>query len=274
MSRRVTAVLALLLCAAGAPGQDDAPSRMVRATIKIFHKDSVGTGFLVAPPGDIGAGKAVLVTAKHILEKTPGGEVLLVMRKARSDGQYGRQDVPARIREAGKPRWVGHDTEDVAALVVGVPEGLAIEPLPFAMLAAEKDLVEARVHTGSTGWVLGFPTRFEANAAGIPVCRHASIASFPLTPVRHHHWFLADFCTFSGDSGGPMFVADPRAKDPASAAPLVVGLVSAHFRHDEEVKTLFEERMIHHSLNLSKMIQAEFIRETVVRAAGDAASRP
>ena len=259
-------VLAILLAAAGATAQDDAPSRMIRATVKIFHKSSVGTGFLVAPPDDPGPRKAVLVTAKHILEKTPGDEVLLVMRKALSDGRYGRQDVPARIREAGKPLWVSHATEDVAAMVVGVPEGLAIEPLPFALLAAEKDLIEARVHTGSAGWVLGFPTRFEANAAGLPVCRHASIASFPLTPVQHHHWFLADFCTFSGDSGGPMFVTDPRAKDPASAPPLVVGLVSAHFRHDEEVKTLFEERMIHHSLNLSKMIQAEFIRETVIRA--------
>ena len=261
--RRVAAVLALLLSATGAPGQDDAPSRMVRATIKIFHKDSVGTGFLVAPPGDVGVRKAVLVTAKHILEKTPGDEVLLVMRRARPDGQYGRQDVPARIRSAGKPLWTSHATEDIAAMVVGWPEGLSVDPLPFALLAAEKDLVDARLHTGSDGWVLGFPTRFEANAAGFPVCRHASIAGFPLTPVKSHRAFLADFCTFSGDSGGPMFVADPRAKDPASAPPLVIGLVSAHFRHDEEVKTLFEERMIHHSLNLSKMIHAEFIRETV-----------
>ncbi len=273
MIRRAAAVLAILLAVAGAPAQDDAPSRMIRATVKIFHKDSVGTGFLVAPPVDPGASRAVLVTAKHVLEKTPADEVLLVMRKTLPDGSYRRQDVPARIRAAGKPLWVSHATEDVAALMVDVPGDVAIEPLPFSTIAAERDLVTSRLHTGSEGWVLGFPTRFEANAAGFPVCRHASIASFPLTPVQPHRTFLADFCTFSGDSGGPMFVADPRAKDPVAAPPLVIGLVSAHFRHDEEVKTLFEERTIHHSLNLSKIIHAEFIRETIARAAEDAATR-
>lgn len=274
MSRPTAIVAAVLLAAACAPAQDDVPSRMIRATIKIFHKDSVGTGFLVAPPADLGPRKAVLVTAKHVLEKTPGDQVLLVMRKARPDGQYTRQDVPTRIRDAGKSLWTSHATEDVAALVVDVPGDVAVEPLPLSTLASERDLVTSRLHTGSEGWVLGFPTRFEANAAGFPVCRHASIASFPLTPVQPHRTFLADFCTFSGDSGGPMFVADPRAKDPAAAPPLVIGLVSAHFRHDEEVKTLFEERTIHHSLNLSKIIHAEFIRETVVRAAKGRASRP
>ncbi len=266
MSRFVAVIVLAVLAASAAVAQDDAPSRMVRATVKIFHKDSVGTGFLVLPSKDLGPRKAVLVTAKHVLEKTPGDEVLLVMRKSRPDGQYGRQDVPVRIRTDRTPRWTSHPGEDIAALVVDVPVDLAIDPLPFASLATEKDLIEARLHTGSSGWVLGFPTRFEANAAGIPVCRHASIASFPLTPVQSHRWFLADFCTFSGDSGGPMFVEDPRAKDPAAAPPLILGLISAHFRHDEEVKTLFEERTIHHSLDLSKVIQAEFIRETVIRA--------
>lgn len=267
MSRVAMWTAGCLAVAAVAGAADaDYATRMVGATIKVFQKDSTGTGFLVAPPKGSRIEGCVLVTARHILEKATGDEVLLVLRRARGDGAFERSDFPVRIREDGKPRWTSHPAEDCAAIAVALPPNMAIDPIPFESLAVEEDLLDLRLHIGTPALVLGYPTRFEANDAGFPVARQAGIASHPLTPVASNRTFLADFTTFAGDSGGPVFVADSRS-GAESARPLVIGMILAHYRHDEKVDTMFEERMIHHPLDLSRILHATHLRE-VVEAVG------
>ena len=108
--------------------------------------------------------------------------------------------------------------------------------------------------------VFGYPTRFEANTAGFPIGRHGTIASHPLTPISANKFFLVDFTTFEGDSGGPVFVT---YRD----QPVILGIVLAQFRHDERIKTMYEENVVHHPLNLSKVVHALYIREAVLAAA-------
>ncbi len=267
MSRMAMWTAGCLAVAAVAGAADaDYATRMVGATIKVFQKDSTGTGFLVAPPKGSRIEGCVLVTARHILEKATGDEVLLVLRRARGDGTFERSDFPMRIRENGKPRWTSHPAEDCAAIAVTLPPNMAIDPIPFESLAVERDLLDLRLHVGTPALVLGYPTRFEANDAGFPVARQAGIASHPLTPVASNRTFLADFTTFAGDSGGPVFVADSRS-GAESTRPLVIGMILAHYRHDEKVDTMFEERMIHHPLDLSRILHATHLRE-VVEAVG------
>jgi hypothetical protein len=87
------------------------------------------------------------------------------------------------------------------------------------------------------------------------------IASHPFLPIQAHHTYLADFTAFGGDSGGPVFVAGGQGH------PLLIGLVLAQFRHDEQVTTEYEERSIHHPLGLGSVLHAQFVRDTIERAA-------
>jgi hypothetical protein len=48
---------------------------------------------------------------------------------------------------------------------------------------------------------------------------------------------------------------------------LLIGLVLAQFRHDEQVTTEYEERSIHHPLGLGSVLHAQFVRDTIERAA-------
>jgi hypothetical protein len=110
--------------------------------------------------------------------------------------------------------------------------------------------------------VFTYPQRFEANPAGFPVARQGIFASPPLLPAETHPTYLADFTTFAGDSGGPVFV------EGADGHPLVTGIVLAQMHHDEKVKDEYEERTIHHPLGLGKVLHAQYVREMV-----DAASK-
>ena len=44
---------------------------------------------------------------------------------------------------------------------------------------------------------------------------------------------------------------------------MILGMMVAQYRNDEKVRTLHEERLIRHRLSLGKVVQAEFIRQTV-----------
>jgi hypothetical protein len=132
-------------------------------------------------------------------------------------------------------------------------------------LADEARLTAAELHICSALFVLTYPTRFEANDAGFAVARQGIIASHPFLPVERHHTYLANFATFEGDSGGPVFVRD------ADGRPLVIGIVLQYYRHDERIVTEFEERTVHHPLGLGVVLHAQFIRATVEQAAQPAA---
>jgi hypothetical protein len=244
----------------------DFATQALEATYKLFNKDSTATGFFVRiPPTPGNSGKGlVLVTAGHVLTKMSGDTAIIVLRQPAGDGSYRRRDFPVAIRAQQKPLWTAHPDQDVAVMRVELPAEAAVAGIPLDCLASEEVLKEVHLHVASPLCVLGFPTRFEANSAGFPVARHASIASFPLTPVKLYKTFLADFSTFNGDSGGPVFTSDSRLKEAAEAAPpLVIGMVLAQFRHDEKINTLYEERILHEPLGLANVLQAQYVRETI-----------
>jgi copper homeostasis protein CutC len=47
----------------------------------------------------------------------------------------------------------------------------------------------------------------------------------------------------------------------------LVGVVLGEFRHDERVKTEYEERTIHHPFGLGIVLHAQFVRDTIEQAA-------
>ena len=232
---------------------------MVEATFKLFHPDSTGTCFFVRREEPDRC--LYLVTAAHVLERTKGDTAIVVLRERRADGSYTRRDHTLAIRREGQPLWVRHATEDTAVLRLAEPPPVPVEALPWADLADEARLTAAGLHICSSVFVLTYPQRFEANDAGFAVARQGIIASHPFLPIQRHHTYLAEFNTFAGDSGGPVFVAG------TDGHPLLVGIVLAQYRHDERVTTEYEERTIHHPLGLGTVLHAQFVRDTIEQAA-------
>lgn len=236
----------------------DFATEVMEATFKFFHPNSTATCFLIRRPApDAGL---FLVTAAHVVETTKGGTAVLVLRNRRDDGAYERRDQTIAIRRDNKPLWTRHAKQDVAVLRLAENLPVPVGALPESALADEARLRAVGVHICSPLFVLSYPTRFEANGAGFPVARQGIFAGPPLLPVGGHPTFLADFTTFAGDSGGPVFIAD------ANNRPLVVGLVVAQYNHDEKSKMAFEERSVRHPLGLGKVLHAQYIRETLEQA--------
>jgi hypothetical protein len=244
---------------AGQAGAESAAEPVMKCTFKLFNKDSTATCFLLHDDKD--SDRIFLTTAAHVLEKTTGNEAVLVLRTPQADGTYVRKDVPLKIREGEKTLWTRHKEEDVAVMLLRKREGIDLPSLSVAALAREEDLKNESLTVCSRVWMFGYPARMEANGAGFPIARNASIASYPLVPVEPHRTFMTDCSTFAGDSGAPVFVS--RAKGEQVGEPLVLGMVVAQYRNDEKLKMLHEERLIRHRLSLGKVVQAEFIRQTI-----------
>lgn len=251
----LTASLALHVSA------QDFATQTLNATYKLFNKASTGTCFFIRTTPEATAKNVILVTAGHVLSEMSGDTAIVVLRQPQGNGAYQRRDWSIPTRQDGKPLWTVNPTHDVAVMRVRLPDDAQVTALPLSSLATEKDLLEINLHITSPLSVLGFPTRFESNTAGFPVGRHGSVASFPLTPVALYNTFLADFATFPGDSGGPVFVLDTRQE--RNAAPLILGLVLAQIRHDEKIQSEDEEQTIHHPLQLATILDAQFIRDAI-----------
>ena len=252
----LTLLFGIISCAGAAAG--DFATEMLDATFKLFHVDSTGTCILVRR--DVPRGSLYLVTAAHVLERTKGDTAVVVLRERGDDGSYRRRDHTIAIRRDAKPLWVRHEKEDVAVLRLLEAPPVPVSVLSLSAIADEAALRAARLHICSPLFVLTYPQRFEANDAGFAVARQGIIASHPFLPVQRHHTYLADFTTFAGDSGGPAFVAGQDGH------PLLVGVVLAQSRHDERVKTEYEERTIHHPLGLGTVLHAQFVRDTIEQA--------
>jgi len=242
-----------------ASGAGDFATEMADATFKFFNADSTATCFLVRREAPDQA--LYLVTAAHVFDGVKGDTAIVVLRAHRDDGSYQRRDHTVAVRRDGKALWVRHATEDVAVLRLSEPPPVPVAALPLSAIADEASLTAAGLHICSPLFVLTYPQRFEANNAGFAVARPGIIASHPFLPIRAYHTYLADFTTFGGDSGGPVFVAGTKGR------PLLIGIVLAQFRHDEQVKMEYEERSIHHPLGLGSVLHAEFVRDTIERAA-------
>lgn len=252
----------LLLCAAlcsSTASAADFATQMVEATFKLFHPDSAATCFLLRrEPGDTAL---YLATAGHVLERTKGDTATLVLRAPQADGAFKRRDHTIIIRQKGKPLWVQSKTDDAAVLRLVEPLPVPVPALPVTALTDEGQVKAAGLRVCSPLFVLTFPNRTESNAAGFPLARQGIIASHPLLPFGPQRTFLADFTTFAGDSGGPVFVADAAGK------PLVIGMALAQINQEENVTLEFEKRTLRHPLGIGKVLHAQFLRELVERCA-------
>ena len=261
VNRALLAAMIALLGVRTAVASDFA-TEVVEATFKFFDPDCTSTCFLVRR--EVPDTAYYLVTTAHSMERTKKETAIVVLRRQKPDGSYVRHDYTIPIRRADKPLWVRHEKEDVSVLRLAQPLPVPVRALPFGALADEGRLNAAGLHVCSSLFVLTYPQCFEASDAGFPVARMGIIASHPFMPIQPHHRFLADFTTFAGDSGGPVFVSDRDGR------PLLIGIVLAQFRHDEKVTMEYEERMIHHPLELGTVLYAPYVRDTIEKAAKQA----
>ncbi len=256
---RILLAVCFSLCIAPTCFAADFATEVMQATFKFFHKDSTSTCFLVRRADPDSA--VYLVTTAHTLERTHGETAVIVLREEQPDGDYVRRDFSIAIRKVDKPLWRRHEKMDVAVLKIAQPLPVPVAALPISALADTAGLKASGAHLCGSLFVLTYPQRFEANGAGLPVARHGVFASHPQLPIAKHPTFLADYTTFAGDSGGPVFI------ETADHHPLIVGLAIAQTHHVDRTKSEYEERIVRYPLGLGTVLHAQFIRDTIELAA-------
>jgi len=238
---------------------------VVEATCKVTGANSTATAFLIDDDeGPNGGPKQIyLVTAAHVFDTMQGEDATLVGREKAKEGMLGRHDIRFKIRSGGKNLWTTPPNADIAVMRFNLPDDVSVKPLSIQSLATEKQIEERKIGVGDDLRLAGFPQQNEANGAGLPIVRKASIASHPFTPIASHRIFLLDYNTFAGDSGGPIFLPATPGSDPAASAPLVIGLVTGQRTIDERTKTLFEEKLERIRLGVGIAVHSEFIRDAI-----------
>lgn len=256
-------VLFGLIGSAIACASDFGPT-VAEATFHIGSADEGGTCFFVRPPGPDTA--LYLVTAAHVFEALESAPATVRLRERHADGSYEQPDYSVVLRREGERLWVRHASEDVGVLRVSDPLPVSIPALPFSVLADEAHFAAAGLNVCSPVFVLTYPAGFPARKGGFALVRPATLASYPLLPVREYPTYAASFTTFGGDSGGPVFVAE------AEGRPLLIGVVVGAFRQDESVKKEFEESTMHHPFGVGLVVHAQLVRELIEQAARQAGS--
>jgi trypsin-like peptidase len=154
----------------------------------------------------------VLVTAAHVFDDISGDTATIVLRKKQADSTYKLTPYQFPIRAQGKNLYEKHPDVDVAALVLDhLPTENDIPLLGYDAFAEEDTFEKLHIHPGNNLTALGYPLGAAANEWGFAILRSGKIASYPLLPIKTVKTFLFDFRVFSGNSGGPVFLEEPRA---------------------------------------------------------------
>lgn len=155
------------------------------------------------------------------------------------------------------PLWVRHPTQDIAAIAIKAPPEFAKAAIPLSWLADDATFARYGVQPGDEMMALGFPRGLSSNKAGFPILRWGRVASYPLEPVTNFPTFLLDFRVFDGNSGGPVFMADPGRGASGAGAYFVAGVLTrqvesrgdrleigivVHARHVREAIALLDRR--------------------------------
>ena len=261
---------------------------LIKATVQLEQPlgdgtKTVGTGFLVSAPTPDGKPRTVLITSGHVFERMPFPEARIGWRVSSqaADWRYApanftirtmppqslasRRDAPASggaTTPGGAPLWKRHPTQDVAAITITAPAEFTKAAIPLAWLADDATFTRYDVRPGDEMMALGFPKGLSSNRAGFPILRWGRVASYPLTPASSFPNFLLDFRVFDGNSGGPVFMADPKraaagAKEPGAyfvagvltrqveskGDRLEIGVVT-HAKHVRETIALLDEKPV------------------------------
>jgi hypothetical protein len=251
----------------------DFDTRLVLSTVKVSTPDSSGTAFVLrqAAEGESGRPRFLLVTAEHVLGRTKDDAATLIFHRRKTEGGFAKLPKPVRVRQNGRALWTRHPSADVAVMELVIPADVVLPGVAVELLADDADLERHEVHPGDLIKCVGYPhaNLFEANEAGFALVRLGCIASFPLLPTRTTRTFLADFNTFEGDSGAPVYLTDVGRRggevDQARGVRLILGLVSGQHFVDEEFKMVYQSGKFRHRMGLGIVVHASAIRETIDR---------
>ncbi len=265
-------VTLLLLSASAAICQapnDEFNTLLMHSTFKIYGPDaakpentSFGTAFFMGIPikGDDTNSNAVLITAGHVLDDIGGDTATLLLRRRDKDGNYAPFPYSFKIREKGTNIYIKHDTADVAAMYISVPdEKLPITVLPPVFLADDMRIEQLQIHPGDEVLCLGFPL-FAHGPGGFPLLRGARLASYPLTPMKTIKEWDFDALLYPGNSGGPVyFYYENRRIGAAPRFGYDRGILGLVIQQVNSALPDFRDK----PLNYGVIVPAEFIKETL-----------
>lgn len=252
--------------------EDDLNVFMMQATVKIEGKNSqgqntLGTGFILVrplpthegPPGIV-TGRAVLITAAHVLEEMQGDQAIIHLRtrQPQSTESWIRKRYLLPIRRNGRPLWEKNPDVDVAVMYIRLSVPIFDKVATIDLLATDEMLQKYEITPGVELKCLGYPLGDESNTAGFPILRTGNIASYPLLPTAQTKTFLFDFRVFKGNSGGPVYFSQPQFRGTVKfggRAQFIIGLVI-----DEH---LLVEPYGQYQLSLGVVVHASLVRRTI-----------
>lgn len=279
MYKRAILVFMLLLASMTTCGEEptlkgaDIATLLMRSTFILQgENDRAGTGFVMADPVEIDGEEYlshVLITAAHVLEQFEGATMGLHLRKE-VNGSFLPLPKTVRIRTSDKPLWTRHDSADVAAIRIELPNDLHLPRLSVDLLATDEVLEAFRLVPGDLIYAIGFPEWQWYQAARWPLLRVGAISSYPILPTANTKCIMMDCTPHGGMSGAPVFyrketVTSSKGKPAIKHLQAIVGLVyeSADYPDkDGEVdnRAIPDERT---PLDFFKVAHAFQIRETI-----------
>ncbi len=224
-------------------------------------RTSFGTVFIIGRPmkSDPMRSWNVLVTAAHVLDGIGTETATLMLRKPDGKGLYAPFAYSLKIHEKGTDLYTKHESADVAAMYVSLPDDLGIKLLPMDFLADDKAITDIELHPGDQVSCLGFPL-LAFGPGGFPILRSGRLASFPLTPAKTVKELYYDVLLYGGNSGGPVYYSfENRVFAGGTHIGITQGILGLVIQQANSIIPEFADK----PLNLGVIVPAVYIRETI-----------
>lgn len=224
-------------------------------------RTTFGTVFIIGRPtkADPKISYNVLVTAAHVLDDIGTDTATLTLREPDGKGLYTPFVRTIQIREKGKALYTKHESADVAAMYLPLPQKLGIELLPMAFLVDDKTMTDIELHPGDQVLCLGFPL-MASGPGGFPILRSGRLASYPLTPAKTVKALYYDVLLYGGNSGGPAYYSfENRVFAGATHIGIQQGILGLVVQQANSKIPEFADK----PLNLGVIVPAVYIRETI-----------
>lgn len=243
---------------------------LMNSTFKIQGSNGLyGTAFILekSMPKETNKKQYVLITADHVLRDMKGDSAVLFLRWKINNTEYKKLRYKIRIRENGEQSWVNHDSADVAAIYVNLPEKIHFKFLNIGMIGTDKLYEKIDIHPGDQFLSLGFPLGQESNQYGFPIVRKGILSSYPITPGKLVGNYLLDIKIFKGNSGGPVYFVQSsrtyRGEMHIETTQFIAGLISKERVKITQVKSAYKTSVEAQQLDLAEVVPGVFIIETI-----------